>query len=116
MRLFAVLEDVGSEYETIAPTKISLTPFEKGCWYMDIEEYFEYETIKHEDLDETSWVPYNTITMTHGFYDPKLDYFDEDECNPIFLDKEENFRDEVIETTRYQKYKEGLPIGEPYFD
>lgn len=116
MRLFAVLEDVGTEYETLAPTKISLMPFEEDCWYMDIEEYFEYETIKYEDLDETSWMPYNTIVMTCGFYDPKLNYFDEDEYNPIFLDKEENVRDEVIETNRYQKYEKGLPIGEPYFD
>lgn len=116
MRLFAVLEDVGTEYETLAPTKISLIPFEEDCWYMDMEECFEYETIKYEDLDETSWIPYNTIVMTHGFYDPKLNYFDEDEYNPIFLDEEENVRDEVIETNKYQKYREGLPIGEPYFD
>lgn len=116
MRLFAVLKDVGTEYETLAPTKISLIPFEEDCWYMDMEECFEYETIKYEDLDETSWIPYNTIVMTHGFYDPKLNYFDEDDYNPIFLDEEENVRDEVIETNKYQKYREGLPIGEPYFD
>lgn len=116
MRLFAILEDVGSEYETIAPTKISLKPFKEHCWYVDIEEEFYYETIKREDEDKTSWSPYNAIVMTHGFYNPKLDYFDEDEYGPIFRDEKGNIRDEVIEITRYQKYEEGLPIGEPYFD
>ena len=116
MRLFAVLEDVGTEYETLAPTKISLMPFEENCWYMDIEEYFEYETIKYEDTDETSWIPYNTIVMTYGFYDPKLKFFDEYEDNPIFLDSEGYLRLDVVETTKHQKYEKGLPIGEPYFD
>lgn len=56
VRIYAILEDVGSEYETIVPTKISLKPLGEDCYFIDMEDSECYNT----DMDYNMWIPYNT--------------------------------------------------------
>lgn len=117
MRIYAILEDVGSEYETLVPVKISLKPFNDNCYFIDLENDEQYDiTIDKDNSSYGIWAPYNTTTLEHVWYDTIAKYFDTDEENPLFLDEEGYHRDEVVEATKYQKYENGLPIGEPYFE
>jgi translation elongation factor P/translation initiation factor 5A len=117
VRIYAVLEDVGSEYETLAPVKISLKPFDNNCYFVDLEDSEQYDiTIDEYSSDYGVWMPYNTIIRENGRYDLITKYFDTDEENPIFLDKEGYTKDEVVYATKCQKYEKGLPVGDPYYD
>lgn len=117
VRIYAILEDVGSEYETLAPVKISLKPFDDNCYFVDLEDSEQYDiTIEECSSDYGVWMPYNTITRTWGYYDTRIKYFDIDEDNPIFFDGEGLYKDGVVETTKCQKYEKGLPVGDPYYD
>ena len=58
MRIFAQFEDVGTEYFCLAPTKISLTPFEEDCFYIDIEPDKIYNSCQLEGEEEKfDWKP-----------------------------------------------------------
>lgn len=117
VRIYAVLKDVGSEYETLAPIKISLKPFEDNCYFVDLEDSEQYDiTIDEYSPDYGVWMPYNTIALEHGYYDTNIKYFDTDEENPVFLDKEGYVKDEVVDATKCQKYEKGLPVGDPYYE
>lgn len=127
MRLYAILGDVGSEYETIAPTKISLTPFEGACDFIDLEENKTYETISYEVMDEASpWRPYNGVISTGDYckhkdsgelIGPIMGYTYSGRGCTIHLenDFEMLLNDNHVIGYMYQKYENGEPIGEPYF-
>lgn len=58
MRVFAQFEDVGTEYFCLAPVKISLTPFEEDCFYIDIEPNKVYNSCQFEGQEENfDWKP-----------------------------------------------------------
>ena len=115
MRIYAILEDVGSEYETLAPIKISLTPFTKDCYFLDLnDDIKEYKTVSHEG-EGCDWRPFNGIYREYCWYDPVTKLFGEEDSY-YFLDDEGYCRDRVLEGSKCQKYKDGFPIGEPYFE
>lgn len=109
MRIYAILENVGSEYYTEAPVKISLTPFNEECSFLDLEEGQTYETVWDEGGEESDWRPYNSIHRIHTWYNPKTNEYDSDES---VWDEE----DALIEGEMCQKYENGIPVGKPYFE
>lgn len=109
MRIYAILEDVGSEYSTVAPIKISLNPFDEDCYFLDLEEKQTYETVLFEGGEESDWKPYNGINRIYTWYNPKTNEYSSDED---FWDEE----DDLIEGEMCQKYENGIPIGKPYFE
>jgi len=129
MRIYAVLEDVGSEYYTLAPTKISLNPFDDDCYFIDLEDSKQYNTI----IDETSegyenWKPYNVeFALGEYFCNPSTgEYinskviswsFDEIklENGEIINTEDPKYEDWECEWILYQQYEKGLPVGKPYF-
>lgn len=131
IRLFAVLEDVGSEYETFAPTRLSLTPFEGDCYFLDLEDGKSYDVVEYEgDYEPSCWKPYNgEHTLGEYLFNPETqEYINSpvvgcswgDECIYTLKDGreisdenlDENFEAEWM---LCQEYKDGLPVGKPYF-
>lgn len=112
VRIYAVLEDVGSEYETLAPTQISLKPFDDDCYYLDLEENKSYDTVIYEGgWDNIDWKPFNVIYQEYMYFDKHNNKFlYEDDLTEDWDDKE------ILEGCRCQQYKNGKPIGEPYFE
>lgn len=112
VRIYATLEDVGSEYETLAPTQISLKPFDIDCYYLDLEENLYYDTVIYEGgWDDIKWKPFNVIYQEHMFFDKHNNKFLYPE------DYSDDWEDKgILEGYRYQKYENGKPIGEPYFE
>lgn len=117
VRIYVILENVGSEYGTTVPSNISLSPYDKDCYYLDLVDSERYDTVIMEgEDDETNFLPYNAIIEEHGWYDPISKIFDFDEENPIFLNEKGYMRDEVTEAFKCQKYVEGHPVGDPYYE
>lgn len=117
VRIYAVLEDVGSDYQVLSPTMISLKPFDDNCYFLDLEDSEQYGIWVNEfQLDCKPWAPYNAITQEYGWYDTNIEYFDDDEDNPILLDEEGYRKNGVVEATKCQKYEKGLPVGDPYYE
>lgn len=58
MRIFAQIEDVGTEYVCLVPLKISLTPFKKDCFYIDIEPNKVYNSCHLEEEEKFDWKPF----------------------------------------------------------
>lgn len=105
MRLYANLDDVGSEYFTIAPTQLSLEPF-NGCHYIDLPESGITENIIMFEGDRhTIWKPYNGINRIYCYYNYSKKEIDWD-----------GEMDDSVEGDWCQEYKNGVPIGEPYFE
>lgn len=128
MRIYAILEDVGSEYYTIAPVKISLTPFNGDCYFIDLEEGQTYETISVE-CDESDWRPYNgVVNLGTYFCNPDTGEYINSRIVVWSFDKIELENGEIInpkdpkydnwesDWQLFQKYENGLPIGKPYFE
>lgn len=129
MRIYAVLEDVGSEYYTLAPAKISLNPFDDDCYFIDLEDSKQYNTI----IDETSegyenWKPYNVeVSLGEYFCNPNTgEYINSRVVSWSFgeIDLENGetiniedpkYEDWECEWILYQQYEKGLPVGKPYF-
>ena len=109
MRIYAILEDVGSEYYTLAPVKISLTPFSEECSFIDIEEGQVCETILYEGGEDSDWRPYNGIHRTLTWYNSETKEFSLDET---IWDENADFQ----QGEKCQKYENGIPVGEPYFE
>lgn len=105
MRLYANLEDVGSEYITMAPTKLSLEPF-NDCYYIDLPESGIIEDIVAFEGDRRSiWKPYNGINRIYCYYNYSKKEIDWD-----------GEKDDSVEGDWCQEYKNGVPIGDPYFE
>ena len=105
MKIFAILEDIDG---IIVPTAISLTPFKKLCYYIDLDKNNKYSTIGEEG-EYADWKIWNGTFKEYTWYDPITKTFgDEDTFGYSRLEK-------CIDGYKYQKYKNGLPIGEPYF-
>ena len=132
MRIYAILEDVGSEYYTLAPTKISLTPFDDNCYFIDLEDSKQYDTIIIEgSKDYGNWKPYNTeIVLGEYFCNPSTgEYINSrvvnwsmHEITEIELENGEiincddpKYEDWECDWYLFQKYEKGLPAGKPYF-
>lgn len=105
MRLYADLTDVGSEYYTLAPTKLSLQPFE-GCYFVDIPTNGILENVVYsEGDDKTIWTLYNGINRVQCYYS----------LSRKEIDHNEEWEDS-IEGDMCQEFVNGTPIGEPYFE
>lgn len=109
MRIYAILEDIGSEYYTLAPVKISLTPFNEDCSFIDIEEGQVCKTTLYEGDESSDWKPYNGIHRTLTWYNFETKEFSLDET---IWDENANFQ----QGEKCQKYENGIPVGEPYFE
>ena len=129
MRIYAILEDVGSEYETLAPITISLNPFDNNCYFIDLEDSKQYDTIISEgDEDYGNWKPYNVeFTLGEYFCNPNTEEyinskiiswsFDEIELeNGEIINLEDpKYTDWECEWILFQRYEKGLPVDKPYF-
>lgn len=129
MRLYAILEDVGSEYETLAPITISLTPFDNECYFIDLEGSNRYNTIIDEDSEDCgNWNPYNAeVALGNYACNPNTGEYINSEiiswsCYEVELENGEiikfndpKYKDWDYEYVLFQQYKNGLPVGEPYF-
>lgn len=116
VRIFAVLNDIGSEYEAVAPIKISLKPFKKNCYYMDLEDGKQYKTVYEEDDTKNhNWKPWSGVFKEYSWYDPVTKRFG-DEDSEYFLDEDGYSIDGILEGDKCQKYEKGVPVGEPYFE
>ena len=113
MRLYAQIEDVGTEYYCLAPLKMSLNPFKSKCYYIDIESKKSYRTSYLEGDKNFDWKPFNCKVTEWTFYDPVTKIFG-DEDTKEFLDDEGYMLDRIQEGRRILEYKEGLLIKE-YF-
>jgi hypothetical protein len=129
MRIYTVLEDVGSEYYTLAPAKISLNPFDDDCYFIDLEDSKQYNTI----IDETSegyenWKPYNVeVVLGEYFCNPSTGEYINSRVVSWSFDKiklengetinieDPKYEDWECEWVLYQQYEKGLPVGKPYF-
>lgn len=124
VRIFAQLEDVGSEYETLAPVSISLTPFKENCVCLDLEDDKIYNTVMYEAGEEdTYWKPYN---IAHFLGEYVKNIKTGELLGPIvgwcvgkgkytcsFKDGVEiTITNDLREYEVYQKYENGKPIGE----
>lgn len=93
-----------------AITEVSLTPFKGECYYVDLEDNKVYDiSLMCGDYDCDLKV-YNGTFEKYGWWDSKNNRFIEDEDELIDED------DPYTEGCWCQKYKEGKPVGEPYFD
>lgn len=129
MRIYAILEDVGSEYYTFAPVKISLNPFDNNCYFIDLEDSRQYDTIISEGCkDYGNWKPYNVeFALGEYFCNPSTgEYinskiiswsFDEIELeNGEIINLEDpKYTDWECEWILFQRYEKGLPVDKPYF-
>ena len=89
--------------------KISLTPL-KECYYIDLDD----SEIWNLDIEEK--LPYTgTFRIQWGFYDPETGIFG-NEDTPEFYNKDGEMYNRIYEADKYQKYENGQPIGEPYFE
>ena len=129
MRLYAILEDVGSEYETLAPVTISLTPFDNECYFIDLEGLNRYNTIIDEgNEDYGNWKPYNAeVALGNYFCNSNTGEFIyskiiswssfeiELENGEVIQHNDPKYKDWDDNYILFQQYKNGLPVGEPYF-
>lgn len=130
MKVYAILEDVGSEYETLAPVEISMTPFKENCYFVDLVENQTYVTIITENQEDFGiWEPYNCekpigeyfCNPTTGEYiNSKIIDWDFDgeielENGEIINFTDPKYVDWELEWILFQKYENGLPVGKPYF-
>lgn len=128
MRIYAKFEDVGSE--TFIPVVISIEPFYNNCYYLDLEKGKTYYSAIQGDGGE--WKMYNGSEYLGEFlYNPKTgDYINSSVENYYergayvrLEDGRKILRDKNSETyngyesnwCQYQDYKEGKPVGEPYW-
>jgi hypothetical protein len=128
VRIFAQLEDVGSEYETLAPVSISLTPFKENCVCLDLEDDKIYNTVMYEAGEEdTYWKPYNIVHFlgeyvknikTGELLGPIVGWCMSGKGTIVDLEDgtEIKITNDLITGMLYQKYENGQPIGEPYFE
>lgn len=107
MRIYAQLENVGSSYEIIVPTKLSLTPLENDCYYIDLLIGEVDITVKSSE-NMGDWIPYNTII--------EEDFFFNCETNDLIKDDHEMDPpgDMYIEGYICKEYKEGI-LTKTYF-
>ena len=127
VRIFAQLEDVGSEYYTYAPVRISATPFIGDCVYLDLEGIEIYNTVNFEGDKTSSWKPYNGIypigeyvknVKTGEILGPVVGWTTSGKGTIVDLEDatEIKITKDLITGVLYQKYENGQPIGEPYFE
>lgn len=100
-------------------SKISLTPIKKDCRIVDL---VENEIIDVDDLTTDPFSgnimskPYNgKAYINWGYYDPETHIFGDSETEE-FYDENGEMYDRIYECRKYQNYKNGEPIGEPYFE
>lgn len=90
-------------------SKISLFPTD-DCYYVDLNDSETW------NLDTEEKLPYTGIfRLEHGFYDPKTKMFGDEDTSSLY-NKNGVMYDRVYEANKYQVYKNGQPIGEPYFE
>lgn len=112
MKLYVKFEEVGSEYYVRAVTSISLTPFKKDCYSLDITNPNKrYCTLEAEGSDskKLNLHPYNCNVVTWGFYNPKKNIFLEDDG-----DIPDEDMDDYDEYSKIDTYKEGVVIKTKY--
>ena len=129
MRIYAILEDVGSEYETLAPITISLNPFDDNCYFIDLEDSKQYDTIINEGYEDYgNWKPYNVeFALGEYFCNPSTEEYINSKIISWSFDEIELENGEIInlEDPKYkdwecgwilfQRYEKGLPVDKPYF-
>lgn len=111
MRLYVKFEEVGSEYYTKVVTSISLFPFKKDCYLLDITNSNKrYRTLEAEGFNSKNNLrPYNCNVVTWGFYNPKKNIFLEDDG-----DIPDEDMDDYDEYSKIDTYKEGTIIKTKY--
>ena len=129
MRIYAILEDVGSEYETLAPIIISLVPFNEDCYFIELEGSEQYDTIINEGSEDYgNWKPYNVeFALGEYFCNPNTGEYINSKVVSWSFDEIELENGEIInpddpkyenwecEWILFQRYENGLPVGKPYF-
>lgn len=127
VRIFAQLEDVGSEYYTYAPVRISATPFIGDCMYLDLEGIEVYNTVDFEGENASSWKPYNGIytigeyvknVKTGEMLGPVVGWTMSGKGTTVDLEDgtEIKITNDLKTGMLYQKYENGQPTDKPYFE
>lgn len=120
VRIYAIIEEFGGYYVSRGISKISLTPFDGECYYIDLEPDTIYETI--EELFD--WKPYNLTEYAEFLlYNPNtkdaiklIDKWDNGDGNLIYqLDNYDevdahNYPDYLCLSDYYLTYKEGILV------
>ena len=71
VRIYATIDDFSSHYFCRGASKISLTPFDCKCCYIDLESDTIYKTFEGEGECPFDWKPYNTTLYLPLFlYNP----------------------------------------------
>lgn len=71
VRIYAIIEEFNPYYMSRGASKISLTPFDCKCCYIDLESDIIYKTFEEEGEDPFDWKPYNTTLYLPLFlYNP----------------------------------------------
>lgn len=108
MKLYAKirieLDDYEEEYRMFV-THLSITPFETECYYIDLKEN---DVISTEDYywKDFKWLPYTVHHQISCCIDKDGNYLDRDEYQDDFY----------IWGFKWQEYKDGEPVGDPYFE
>lgn len=90
-------------------SKISLFPTD-DCYYIDLNDSETW------NLDSEEKLPYTgTFRLEFGFYDPETKVFGDNDTELLY-DEDGIMYDRVCEANKFQTYKNGQPIGEPYFE
>lgn len=109
MRIYGHFE---YDYEGLDLYEISLSPFEDNCYYTELGQEDRCEAYI-DDLESSSWNPYNVEIRDYCIYSPTLDtYMSEEEANNKAAEDTEF--DDFEDAEKITVYKEGKLIEE-YF-
>lgn len=126
MRIFARLEDTGINETNIEPVCISLKPFEGECYFIDVTD----KPINIDIFDDYygNWNVYTGLKYLGNYFrnentgeyiDSPIVTFNNGKMtfeNEITIDSWDDKYDDWREYKCYQEYKNGEPIGKPYFE
>ena len=114
MKIYAQMGNVGSEYVTLAPTRICLYPFHERCYVLNVEDRNIYNTVMDVEEDVWDWKPYNTTISEGAFYDIRTGkYVDIDnEENTEIRDEEGDLLDCIKEGWHNYEYQDGVLVNE----
>lgn len=125
VRIYAIIEEFHDYYYTSrSASKISLTPFDCECYYIDLEPNTIYKTFEGGGENSFNWKPYNLTEYTEFLlYNPNtkdviklIDKWDDGDGNLIYqLDNYDevdahNYPDYLCLSDYYLTYKEGILV------
>lgn len=108
MTLYLRIVKVNEEYTIFSAVEVSLTPFEKDCYRLEIDDKHRVYTLIKDDYEASDFVPYNCIEKRFGAYLPNKGIFCDEE------ETEEEYEDDYVYGYWITEYKEGR-ITKAYF-